>query len=69
MLSAAECIAKAKDVADRAALIEDAPLRAGLFHIAEKWLDLSAMAEHQDAGELSEMVRRIAFGDANRQKP
>lgn len=46
MLSAQECIAKAKAVADR---VQTDPNSTEFLNLAEQWLDLSWLAEWQDA--------------------
>ena len=49
MKSAAECLAKAAELALRATTIDDAELRADALLMADRWLDLSWVAERQDA--------------------
>jgi hypothetical protein len=49
MLSAAECLAKAAELSQRAEGAHDPALRRRLLAKAETWLDVARTAEWQDA--------------------
>jgi|GEM_PF-4585318 len=51
MRTAAECLAKAKEISQLADLIQDPEIKATSLVVAEAWLDASMMAECQDALE------------------
>jgi hypothetical protein len=57
MLSADECLAKAKALSDAAVAVPDQGVRAYLLAMAEHWLNISRLADWQDSHPLSETYR------------
>lgn len=62
MVTADECLAQAKELS-RIAERQEPSRKAQTLLVAERWLDLAQLVEHDDIGALEARLRRIASGN------